>query len=83
MVRGSSPFRTMLLPMTTMLERLSDEATTTIDEVLPPVGERVIVQCDGFRCVGICDPNGRWVDSFNNQPLPEVLWFKPFGSRGK
>ena len=73
----------MLAPMTTMLERLSDEATTTIDEVLPPVGRRVIVQCDGFRCIGVCNANGIWVDIFNNQPLPPVLWFKHFGSRKK
>jgi hypothetical protein len=66
--------------MTTMLARLNEEVTTTIDAVLPPVGERVIVQCDGFRCVGICDVNGRWLDTYNNQPLPDVLWFKPLGS---
>lgn len=64
--------------MTTMLVRLSETGTTT--EVLPPVGERVIVQCEGFRCVGICDQGGRWLDSYDHQPLPEVLWFKPFGS---
>jgi hypothetical protein len=67
--------------MTTMLATLNDEAMATIDAVLPPVGERVIVQCEGFRCVGICYINGCWVDAFDNQPLPEVLWFKPFSSR--
>jgi len=67
--------------MTTMLERPDNELTTTIDAVLPPVGESVIVQCDGFRCVGICDINGQWVDAFDNQPLSDVFWFKPIGSR--
>ncbi len=67
--------------MTTMLARFNGEATTIIGEVLPPVGERVIVQCEGFSCVGMCDPHGRWVDSFNRQPLPEVLSFRSFGSR--
>jgi hypothetical protein len=66
--------------MTTMLARLNDEATTTIDEVLPPVGQRVIVQCEGFRCVGVCDVNGRWLDTYNNQRLSDVLGFKPLGS---
>jgi hypothetical protein len=70
-----------LLLMTTMLARLNEEVTTTIDTVLPPVGERVIVQCDGFRCVGICDVNGRWLDTYNNQPLPDVIGFRPLGSR--
>jgi len=67
--------------MTTMLARLDDEMTTVIDAVLPPVGERVIVQCDGFRCVGICDESGHWLDAFDNQPLSDVFWFKPLGSR--
>ena len=66
--------------MTTMLARLDDEMNLAVDAVLPPVGERVIVQCEGFRCVGVCDVNGRWLDTYNNQPLPDVLGFKPFGS---
>ena len=56
--------------MTTMLARLSNTVTTTSDEVLPPVGERVMVQCEGFRCVGLCDQDGQWVDSYNHHPLP-------------
>jgi hypothetical protein len=67
--------------MTNMLARLNNELMANIDAVLPPVGERVIVQSDGFRCVGICDANGRWLDAYNNQALPDVLWFKPLGSR--
>jgi len=67
--------------MTTMLARSSDARATSVDEVLPPVGERVIVQCEGFRCVGVCDVNGNWLDTYNHQPLPEVLWFKSLGSR--
>ena len=59
--------------MRTMLEPLNDEVTTTIDAVLPPVGKRVIVQCEGFRCLGVCDANGRWMDAYNYQPLPDVL----------
>ena len=67
--------------MTNMLARLSNTVTTTSDEVLPPVGERVMVQCEGFRCVGLCDQDGQWVDSYNHQPLPDVFWFRSFGSR--
>ena len=66
--------------MTTMLARLDDEMNLAVDAVLPPVGERVIVQCEGFRCVGVCDVNGRWLDTYNNQPLPDVIGFRPFGS---
>ncbi len=66
--------------MTTMLARINDEATTTMDAVLPPIGQRVIVQCDGFRCVGVCDVNGRWLDTYNNQPLSDVLGFRSLGS---
>jgi len=69
--------------MMTLLAQLNDKVTTTIDEVLPPVDERVIVECEGFRCLGFCDQNGRWMDAYNEQALPEVLGFKPLvcGSR--
>jgi hypothetical protein len=63
--------------MTTMLAQLKDGVATTTDEVLPRVGERVIVQCEGFRCLGVCDHNGRWVDAYNDRELPDVLWFEP------
>ena len=66
--------------MTTMLARLNDEIMTAVDAVLPPVGQRVIVQCEGFRCVGVCDVNGRWLDTYNNQPLSDVLGFELLGS---
>ena len=67
--------------MTTMLARLNDDMMLAIDAVLPPVGQRVIVQCDGFRCVGVCDANGRWLDTYNHQPLSDVIGFKPLGAR--
>ena len=67
--------------MTNMLAQLSDEVMANIDAVLPPVGERVIVQSDGFRCVATCDVNGRWLDAYNNQALSGVRWFKPLGTR--
>ncbi len=69
----------MSLLMTTMLEPLNDEVKATIDAVLPPAGQRVIVQCEGFRCLGVCDQNGRWLDAYNYQPLPAVLWFELLG----
>jgi hypothetical protein len=70
-----------LLHMSTMLAEFTDEMTPTMDTMLPPVGERVIVQCEGFLCVGICDVNGRWLDAYNHQPLPNVIGFRPLGSR--
>ena len=65
--------------MTTMFVDLKEETTTTVDAILPQVGKRVIVKCDGFRCLGVYDCNGRWTDAYNGQELPEVLWFKPLG----
>lgn len=73
----------MLTAMTTMCEESNEGLTTVIDAVLPRIGERVIVQCEGFRCVGVCDADGRWLDAYNDQPLPDILWFKPLGQRGK
>lgn len=69
--------------MKRLLAKLNDEVTTTIDAILPPVGKRVIVECEGFRCLAFCDQNGRWVDAFNDQVLPEVLSFKPLVSGGR
>ena len=62
--------------MTTALEP-PKENTTAAEEVLPPIGQHVIVQCDGFRCLGLCDLDGKWVDAYNYQALPEVISFKP------
>ena len=67
--------------MTTMLAQSNDEMMLAIDAVLPPVGQRVIVQCEVFRCVGICDVNGRWLDAYNNQALTDVIGYKPLGAR--
>jgi len=62
--------------MTTLLDLPEGKATGS-DEILPPIGQHVIVQCDGFRCVGMCGRDGKWVDAYNEQALPDVLWFKP------
>ena len=61
----------------------NNEVATTTDEVLPRVGERVIVQCEGFRCLGYCDQHGRWIDAYSYQVLPAVLSFKPLAGGGK
>ncbi len=40
---------------------------------LPRPGERVIVQCRGFRCLAYRDANEKWKDAATDQELPEVL----------
>ena len=72
----------MLPPMKGMLAQINDEVMAIVDAVLPPADKRVIVECDGFRCLGFCDQNGRWKDAYNEQALPEVLSFKPM-ARGR
>jgi len=31
------------------------------------------VQCEGFRCLGYKDLNGRWRNSFTGEILPKVI----------
>jgi len=47
----------------------SPGSTGKRDDKLPPVGEVVIVQCDGFRCMAFRDPQGKWRDYFHRDEL--------------
>lgn len=45
---------------------------------LPEKGHSVMVQCEGFRCMGYISRNETWLDSFRHLPLPEVFtWEDP------
>ena len=69
--------------MKKMFAESNEGVTTTLHEILPRVGERVIVECEGFRCLGFCNPMGHWVDAYNNQVLNGVISFKPLNSNSK
>ena len=46
-------------------------------EKLPPAGERVLVQCRGFQCLGFLDQDGTWRDAFHGTELNDVeSWSK-------
>jgi len=41
-------------------------------QMLPPVGDPVMVQCQGYRCLGYLDKSGTWRDYANSWELPDV-----------
>jgi hypothetical protein len=43
------------------------------DSRLPAPYERVVVQCEGFRCLAYRDHDGYWKDAKTEKELPEVL----------
>jgi hypothetical protein len=44
---------------------------------LPNRGQRVIVVCKNFRCLGILDAEGIWRDTAHREPLPNVVGWIP------
>jgi membrane fusion protein, multidrug efflux system len=50
---------------------------TSANEELPTVGQRVILMCSGYRCLGYLDARGIWRDDAKNQELNGVVgWQK-------
>jgi len=52
---------------------LQNDSTQEEETVLPPVGQEVLVQCPGFRCLAYRDGEGKWRGVFDKRELPEVL----------
>lgn len=48
---------------------------------LPPIFERVIVFCKGFRCLGYVDEKGVWKDDFQSKKIDVVGWEEVGGPR--
>lgn len=48
------------------------------DGQLPPVGVNVIVQCDGYRCLAHRTRDGKWVTTFSNIELKNVIRVLPY-----
>ena len=38
-----------------------------------PVGQMVMVQCEGFRCLAYRDRDGKWRDAIRNSELTAVM----------
>ena len=45
--------------------------------ILPPVGQNVMVQCEGFRGLAYLTSVGEWKSVFGNKILPKVFEFYP------
>ena len=52
---------------------VQEDSTQEKENILPPVGQKVLVQCRSFRCLAYRDENGRWRRAFGTKELPEVL----------
>jgi len=55
------------------MTRLSDVKLQQQDSELPPIGQRVLVECDDYRCLAYRGETGRWYNAFNNQELPKII----------
>jgi hypothetical protein len=44
---------------------------------LPSCGEHVIVHCNGFRCMGKLENNGKWRAAFRDDELTGVIAWSP------
>ncbi len=40
---------------------------------VPLMGQQVVVQCEGFRCLAYLDVEGRWRSVYDGRELPRVL----------
>ena len=47
------------------------------EETLPPVGERVLLRCKGFQCLGFLNKDGTWRDAFHETEVKDVLSWTP------
>jgi hypothetical protein len=43
------------------------------DDPLPLVGELVLIQADGFRCLAFRDKDGKWRNAFSRDELPGTI----------
>lgn len=51
---------------------------------LPPIGLKVIAQCNGFRCMAYRNIDGKWMAAFDNRELEGVVSFRLMsGSTGQ
>ena len=51
----------------------SKPVVVSVEEKLPPVGCRVIVVCERFRCLGYVDRHGIWRDDAGKRELHDVI----------
>lgn len=40
---------------------------------MPLMGQQVVVQCEGFRCLAYLDVEGKWRSAYDGKELPRVL----------
>jgi hypothetical protein len=52
---------------------LSSKPNDPLDDPLPAIGEQVLVQAEGFRCLAFRDKDGKWRNAFSRDELPGTI----------
>lgn len=52
---------------------IADAIEQTIKTELPPTGVNVMVQCAGFRCLAFRTYDGKWLSTFSEEELNDVI----------
>jgi hypothetical protein len=55
------------------LRWLAKPGPKELSSKLPPVGQHVMVQGQGFRCIAYRDQDGNWRDAYHGDILPNVI----------
>ena len=51
----------------------SEKLGADSERPLPRIGEQVVVQCEGYRCLAYRDKEGKWRSAQGGEELPNVL----------
>jgi len=49
------------------------EGAAPLETRMPRMGEQVVVQCEGYRCLAYLDKDGKWRSAHSGKELPRVL----------
>ena len=55
------------------MESKTEPVVVSVNDQLPPVGDRVIVVCKDCRCLGYLDRHGLWRDDAQHRELQDVI----------
>jgi hypothetical protein len=62
------------------MENPTKDVVVPVEKRLPLPGERVVVICKTFRCLGYVDKNGVWRDDAKSKELQDVIgWLRFVG----
>jgi len=60
------------------MARSAKEPVVSVEKRLPPTNARVIVICQGSRCLGYLDEQGVWRDAAKSEQIKNVIGWMSF-----